>query len=135
MDCSTKRAKVDQETEKVNVESNGAEGRATILEQHVPSTSVENGATSTLSSMANPESKAEDIGEKSGYDQLPKEMHEMRIRDEKGNSHDEKVNLHECSFSTVSNFFMFAVLMFSTICRKSKLRISIQFFNLLHKEV
>lgn len=30
--------------------------------------------------------------EKSGYDQLPKEMHEMKIRDEKVNHHDEKVN-------------------------------------------
>lgn len=43
--------------------------------------------------MANSESKAEGIAEKSSYDQLPKELHEMRIRDEKANSHDEKVNL------------------------------------------
>lgn len=48
------------------------------------STSLETAAsTSDISSMP--------IKEKSGYDQLPKEMHEMRIRDEKANNHDEKV--------------------------------------------
>ncbi|PON62680.1 Glycogen synthase kinase [Trema orientale] len=91
VDCSTKRAKVDQGIEQVNVESHGAEGSATNLEQHVPSASHENVAcTSTLAAMDITESKAEDTVEKSGYDQLPKEMHEMRIRDEKANSHDEK---------------------------------------------
>lgn len=29
--------------------------------------------------------------EKSGYDQLPKEMNEMKIRDDKSDSHDDKV--------------------------------------------
>jgi glycogen synthase kinase 3 beta len=32
--------------------------------------------------------------EKSGYDQLPKEMHQMKIRDEKTTSHDEKVSFY-----------------------------------------
>lgn len=48
------------------------------------STSLETAAsTSDISSMPRKE--------KSGFDQLPKEMHEMRIRDEKANNHDEKV--------------------------------------------
>jgi hypothetical protein len=49
------------------------------------STSLETApSTSDISTMARKE--------KSGYDQLPKEMHEMKIRDEKVNNHDEKVN-------------------------------------------
>lgn len=63
--------------------------RATGLEQHMASTSLETAESisdvSDISSMAGIE--------KSGYDQLPKEMHEMRIRDEKSNTHDEKVHL------------------------------------------
>ncbi|EXB40229.1 Shaggy-related protein kinase theta [Morus notabilis] len=91
VDTSTKRAKVDQETEQVNPKSNGAEAIAANIEQNVPSTSLENVAcTSIASSMVKPEAKADDVAERSGYDQLPKEMHEMKIRDERSNSHDEK---------------------------------------------
>lgn len=100
MDTSTKRAKVDQETEQVNPKSNGAEAIAANIEQNVPSTSLENVAcTSIASSMVKQEAKAEDVAERSGYDQLPKEMHEMKIRDERSNSHDEKVILHWHSLS------------------------------------
>lgn len=49
------------------------------------STSLETAAsTSDISSTAR--------REKSSHDQLPKEMHEMRIRDEKANNRDEKVH-------------------------------------------
>ncbi|KAE7999805.1 hypothetical protein FH972_004200 [Carpinus fangiana] len=83
-DSITKRAKFDQETEQKDTEEpNRVERCATGLEQHMASTSLETAAsTSDISSMPRKE--------KSGYDQLPKEMHEMRIRDEKANNHDEK---------------------------------------------
>ncbi|GMY09488.1 shaggy-related protein kinase theta [Fagus crenata] len=83
-DSGTKRAKVDQETQqKDNEELNRVERCATGLEQHMASTSLETApSTSDISTMARKE--------KSGYDQLPKEMHEMKIRDEKVNNHDEK---------------------------------------------
>lgn len=88
VDSSTKRAKVDQEIEQVNPESNGAVASAINLEQqHVPSTSLENVACTSTVKL---EAKEGDVAEKSGYDQLPKEMHEMKIRDERSNSHDEK---------------------------------------------
>ena len=81
--------------EQVNVESNAIQESASNLQQHVPSTALENVAcTSTLPSIANPESKVGEMAEKTSYDQLPKEMHEMKIKDEKANSHDEKVSLH-----------------------------------------
>ena len=84
---------MDQESDLINVESSGAEASAINLEQHLPSSSQENVAcTSTVTSMVKPETNADEVAEKSGYDQLPKEMHEMRIRDEKSNSHDEKVS-------------------------------------------
>ena len=80
--------------EQVNVESNAIKESAN-LQQHVPSTALENVAcTSTLPSIANSESKVGEMAEKTSYDQLPKEMHEMKIRDEKASSHDEKVSLH-----------------------------------------
>ena len=48
------------------------------------STSQETAAsTSNVSSIARTE--------QSGYDQLPKEMHDMKIRDEKVDAHDDKV--------------------------------------------
>lgn len=100
MDSSTKRAKVDLEIEQVvNAESNSIERSATCVEQHMASTSSETVAsTSNVSSMAIAETKGESKVDKSGYDQLPKEMHEMRIRDEKANSHDEKVNIFLLSY-------------------------------------
>ncbi|XP_041000662.1 shaggy-related protein kinase epsilon-like [Juglans microcarpa x Juglans regia] len=83
-DSSSKRAKFDQETERLdNEERNRLVRCATGLEQHMASTSLETAASvSDISSMARKE--------KSSYEQLPKEMHEMRIRDEKANNHDEK---------------------------------------------
>ncbi|KAK6239900.1 hypothetical protein QUC31_005369 [Theobroma cacao] len=83
-DSGTKRAKVDQQAEcKVHEESNLVERSTTGLEQHMASTSLETVAsTSNVTSVARME--------KSGVDQLPNEMHEMRIRDEKTANHDEK---------------------------------------------
>ncbi|KAG6666773.1 shaggy-related protein kinase epsilon-like [Carya illinoinensis] len=86
-DSGTKRAKFDQQIERLdNEEANRVARRATGLEQHMASSSLETAESisdvSDLSSMGGIE--------KSGYDQLPKEMHEMRIRDEKCNTHDEK---------------------------------------------
>lgn len=83
-DSGTKRVKIEQDMEqKIQAESTSVERSATGLEQHMASTSLENGAsTSNISSIARKE--------KSGCDQLPKEMHEMRIRDERTSSHDEK---------------------------------------------
>ncbi|XP_048226435.1 shaggy-related protein kinase epsilon isoform X1 [Ricinus communis] len=83
-DSLTKRVKVDQETEqKIDGEVYSDERNATGLEQHMASTSLENPAsTSNSASVVKTE--------KSGFDQLPKEMHEMRIKDDKTTSHDEK---------------------------------------------
>ncbi|XP_024451570.1 shaggy-related protein kinase theta isoform X4 [Populus trichocarpa] len=83
-DAGTKRAKIDQEIErKVDEESYLVERSVTDQEQHMASTSQENAAsTSNITSVTRTE--------KSGYDQLPKEMHQMKIRDEKTTSHDEK---------------------------------------------
>lgn len=83
-DSSTKRVKVDQETERnVNEESISVERSATGLEQHMASTSLETAAsTSNITST--------DRTEKSHFDQLPREMHEMRIRDEKTRNHEDK---------------------------------------------
>ena len=84
-DTSTKRAKFDQESEcNVHRESNLVERSTTGLEQHMASTSLETVAsTSNVTSVARTE--------KSGVDQLPNEMHEMIIRDEKTADHDDKV--------------------------------------------
>ncbi|XP_048426392.1 shaggy-related protein kinase theta-like [Pyrus x bretschneideri] len=88
IDSATKRAKMDQDNEKkANKQPNTVERSATGLEQHMTSTSVETAAsTSSVSSVAKTETKEV----KSSYDQLPKEMHEMKIRDEKANHHDDK---------------------------------------------
>ncbi|KAJ7007610.1 hypothetical protein NC653_006597 [Populus alba x Populus x berolinensis] len=83
-DVGKKRAKVDQEIErKVDEESYLVERSVTDQEQHMASTSQENAAsTSNITLVTGTE--------KSGYDQLPKEMHQMKIRDEKTTIHDEK---------------------------------------------
>lgn len=84
-DSSTKRAKFDQEAEwKVNDESRSVERNAASQENNLTSTQMETPAsTSNIISS--------DAGtEKSGYDQLPKEMNEMKIRDDKSDSHDDK---------------------------------------------
>ncbi|GLT79573.1 hypothetical protein SLA2020_510560 [Shorea laevis] len=72
-DASTKRAKVDQDTEwKVHGESNSVERNATGLEQHMASASLG------------------PIASKSGVYQFPKEMRGMRIRHGKTSNHDDK---------------------------------------------
>ncbi|KAJ6334911.1 hypothetical protein OIU78_011703 [Salix suchowensis] len=84
-DAGTKRAKVDQEIEqKVDGESYLVERGVTVpgQEQRMASTSQENAAsTSNITSVTRTE--------KSGYDQLPKEMHQMKIKDEKTTNYDE----------------------------------------------
>ncbi|GLT77587.1 hypothetical protein SLA2020_491570 [Shorea laevis] len=75
-DTSAKRAKVDQDTE-------GKLRNATGLEQYIASTSL--GPVASTS-----DTSSDARTEKSGVDQLPKEMHEMRIRDEKTANHDDK---------------------------------------------
>ncbi|OAY49227.1 shaggy-related protein kinase epsilon isoform X2 [Manihot esculenta] len=84
----TKRVKVDQEAEqKIDGELCLDERGASGLEQHMASTSLENAAsTSNPSSMTRTE--------KSGYDQLPKEMNEVGIRDDKATNHDDKPTKH-----------------------------------------
>lgn len=83
-DSNTKRVKVDQEVErKIIGGSNTVEKSTSALEQHMHSTSEEIvSGTSDASSIAGTE--------KSGYDQLPKEMHQMKIGDERDDSHDDK---------------------------------------------
>ncbi|KAK8615036.1 hypothetical protein V6N13_068822 [Hibiscus sabdariffa] len=82
-DTNSKRAKVDQESGTDHNESSLVESSTTGLDQHMASTSRETVAsTSSVTSVARQE--------KSGVDQLPDEMHEMRIRDEKSASHDDK---------------------------------------------
>nr|TKR75315.1 shaggy-related protein kinase theta-like isoform X2 [Populus alba] len=83
-DVGKKRAKVDQEIErKVDEESYLVERSVTDQEQHMASTSQENAASTSNITLVT-------RTEKSGYDQLPKEMHQMKIRDEKTTIHDEK---------------------------------------------
>ncbi|KAE8681960.1 Shaggy-related protein kinase theta [Hibiscus syriacus] len=82
-DTSSKRAKVDQESGRGHEESSLVERSTTGLDQHMASTSRETVAsTSRVTSVARQE--------KSGVDKLPDEMYEMRIRDEKSASHDDK---------------------------------------------
>ncbi|XP_031743676.1 shaggy-related protein kinase theta isoform X2 [Cucumis sativus] len=82
-DFGIKRAKVDQETEqKVGGVSDDVGRAASGLGLDSSSSSLDNVAsTSNISSIAG--------AEKSGFDHLPREMREMRIKDEKSN-HDEK---------------------------------------------
>ncbi|GMP61638.1 hypothetical protein CsSME_00024024 [Camellia sinensis var. sinensis] len=83
-DSSTKRVKVDQVVDRKGTgESQSFERCATGLERSVVSTSMRTAANSShVSSIARTE--------KSGYDELPKEMHEMKIRDDKADNHDDK---------------------------------------------
>ncbi|KAB5527052.1 hypothetical protein DKX38_020899 [Salix brachista] len=84
-DAVTKRAKVDREMEqKIDGESYLVERSVTEQEQHMASTSKENAdaSASNVTSVTRTE--------KPGFDQLPKEMHEMKIRDDKNINHDEK---------------------------------------------
>ncbi|KAM7472160.1 hypothetical protein LguiA_010343 [Lonicera macranthoides] len=83
-DSSIKRVKVEQEVDRnVTGESQSMEKSSTAIEHHMASTSVGNAAsTSTISSMVR--------SENSGYDELPKEMHEMKIREEKSDNNEDK---------------------------------------------
>lgn len=83
-DSNTKRAKFDQETErKVNEETNTVERGSKDQEQHVDTSKETTVDTSNVSMVAR--------SDKSGYDQLPKELHEMKIRDDKSKNNNEKV--------------------------------------------
>lgn len=107
-DFGIKRAKVDQEAErKVGGVSDDVGRVASGLEPNLASASMDNAAsTSNISSTAG--------AEKSGYDHLPSEMREMRIRDEK-TSHDEKVIQRDFSscFVLLSSFLKQSFSMFS----------------------
>lgn len=80
----TKRVKVDQDAEeKAPGESDVSEGTSMSLEQDIASTLLETDTSSSIIA---------DIGrtEKDGVDQLPKEMHEMKIKDDKKDINDDK---------------------------------------------
>ncbi|KAK8498804.1 hypothetical protein V6N12_066945 [Hibiscus sabdariffa] len=78
-DSSTKREKVDQESE-----SNSFESSSCGLEQHMDTTSSESVASSSNVTSVN-------VTKKSGLNQLPNQMHEMRIGDDNTSGHDDKV--------------------------------------------
>ena len=95
-DTGTKREKVDLESEcKVPGESNLFERSTTGLVQHIASTSLETVASTSDVTSAN-------RTENSGLNQLPDEMHEMRIRDEKTADHDDKVILWSHALANIS---------------------------------
>ncbi|KAE9622051.1 hypothetical protein Lal_00033058 [Lupinus albus] len=84
-DSITKKAKFNQENEgNVIEETNHVERGNKDEEQHVDSSRETTVGTSisVVSTVARTE--------KSGYDQLPKELNEMKIRDEKGKTNNEK---------------------------------------------
>lgn len=82
-DCTTKRVKFDQETEgKVNEETCATERCGIDQDQHVEAS---NETSSTVSTMARTE--------KSGYDQLPKELNEMKIGEDKGKSNNNEKDM------------------------------------------
>ncbi|MBA0583202.1 hypothetical protein Gorai_014071, partial [Gossypium raimondii] len=82
-DSSSKRAKVDQESGRSRRESNLVESSTSSREHNMASTSQETVAsTSRVPSVARQQNLV--------VDQLPNEMREMRIRDEKTVSHDDK---------------------------------------------
>lgn len=82
-DSNSKRAKLDQETEK------GFSGRGTnTLSRSVREQRVEASKEATVGSS---NVAAVTKTEKLGFDELPKELHEMKIRDEKSTNNNEKV--------------------------------------------
>lgn len=87
-DSNTKRVKLDEEIEKdVNVESHPTDKVESGIEENMASTSEKNGA-STSDNPSIPKI------EKSGFDQLPKELHKMKIKDDKtDNDDDDKVQI------------------------------------------
>ncbi|XP_004510856.1 shaggy-related protein kinase theta-like [Cicer arietinum] len=80
-DSNSKRAKLDQETENNGNEETNTSGR-NDREQRVDASKETTVGTSTVSTVTKTE--------KSGFDQLPKELHEMKIRDEKSKNNNEK---------------------------------------------
>lgn len=83
-DCTTKRAKVEQETEGNFADESHPDERCTTgVEQRLTLTSMyATASTSDMNSM--------DRTQKADYDQLPKEMHGMKIQDNKADTHDDK---------------------------------------------
>ncbi|KAF7814700.1 shaggy-related protein kinase theta [Senna tora] len=82
-DSNINRAKFDQQTEgKVNEATNSIEGSGTNMGRHVTALEETNVGISDVSMV--------DRSEKSGHDKLPKELNEMKIRDDKGNNHNVK---------------------------------------------
>ncbi|KAK8521999.1 hypothetical protein V6N12_066569 [Hibiscus sabdariffa] len=77
-DICTKREKVDQESE-----SNSFESSSCGLEQHMDTTPESAASSSNVTSV--------NVTKKSGLNQLPNEMHEMRIGDDNTSGHDDKV--------------------------------------------
>ncbi|KAM7508687.1 hypothetical protein LguiA_019140 [Lonicera macranthoides] len=76
-DSTIKRPKVEQEDQRITAESPSLEKSITATEHN-----METAASSSSMSTARPEI--------SGYDELPKEMNEMKIRENKSDSRDEK---------------------------------------------
>ena len=84
-DSNSKRAKFEPETEgKADEKTNTIETICTDQEQPIDtSKETSNVGTSDVSTVARTE--------KSGFDELPKELNEMKIRDEKSKNNNEKV--------------------------------------------
>jgi len=99
-DCTTKRPKFDQGTEEmVNEETDSIEKCGNDNEQYGDAS-----AESVNSNIATTRS------EKSGYDQLPKELNEMKIGDDKGKNNNEKV-LYVIHFSCFLTFDIWSLLL------------------------
>ncbi|KAL2251723.1 shaggy-related protein kinase alpha [Sesamum indicum] len=82
-DSSIKRVKVEQELDhRDSCDVETGENCLQAPEQHMESNSLE-----AVASTSNVHGKPE----KSGYDELPKEMHEMKIRDDKTDNHEANV--------------------------------------------
>lgn len=90
-----KRTKFNGETDnKINMELNGVERDTIVTKRHMASTSLgeDVGSTSTVTLEAKAENKEESKPEISAQDQLPNELHGMRIRDDNSTKLDEKVD-------------------------------------------
>ncbi|KAK6920185.1 Protein kinase domain [Dillenia turbinata] len=83
-DSHKKRVKVDQEAERKASGASHTLSRSTAKQEHIASSteSVASSSTSNMSSIVRTENP--------GYDQLPTEMHGMKIRDDKDDHHDDK---------------------------------------------
>lgn len=106
-DSNSKRAKFEQETEVKAVEkTNIVEKVSTDQDQPVDALKETTVGTSDVSTAARTE--------KSGYDELPKELNEMKIRDEKSKNNNEKVfkAIHLSSLSQVVPILVTSVLVY-----------------------